>query len=135
MLENLKNLNDLGEAIKKAFKEVGPDAIRYVSAIRLKESIISLVVLTIFVIGTIICLPWGIDSVTAYEDTDHGYGCYHMCDSAPWGGIVILIFAIIGVICSFIWAESLVQDVGRLMVNWRSPQADAVSFWAHKFTN
>lgn len=119
MLEELKSLNDLGEAIKGAFKQVGPEAIKYVNAIRLKDVIVSSVGLAVCIIVVLICLPWGIDLVSQK-------------DRSPVGVGLIILSGIMGVLIIGL-GGCIVEEIGRLIVHWRNPKADAVDYWTDQF--
>lgn len=119
MLEDLKSLNDFGEAIKKAFKEVGPDAIKYVGAVRLKDVIVSTIQLVIPIIVILICLPWGIDVLT--ED-----------DMSPTGIALMMVSGMMALIIIFA-GGFIIEEIGRLIVHWRNSKADAVDYWTDKF--
>ena len=121
MLEDLKTLNDLGEAIKKGFKEVGPDAIKYVNAIRLKDVIVSGVALAFCAVIILICLPWGINLLTQ--------------DNTSPAGITLIIVSIITGIIIFGVVGCLIEEIGMLVVHWRNPKADAVDYWTDQFKN
>lgn len=121
MLEDLKNLNDLGGAIKKAFKEVGPDAIKYVSAVRLKDVIVLAMITVLSAILASICIPWAISVLL--ENDMH------------FGGVVLAVAGAVGFVTALVCAGGLINEIGNLIINWRNPQADAVSYWADNFRN